>query len=320
MAARRSRCSCSSSRRRSARRRAGVGEAARGGERAGARRRAEEAPSARVTHPRGARPRADSAAVLACAWDPSRPFDRDAPAVKDAITHLDAGDAGGRRSMLEDYLSTGAARRGASASPIRCGVARRDVRPRARPLPGRRARSAGASATRRSTRGVSDDVAPEARRAQIECALEIAQTSRATRPRRSTCARARVTSRGTSTSSTATTRRRCAPTTRRSASRPAMSTAAIRSAATRRGTAPSRCAGSRTRRTPGHPTAPLATREDPTAAGEMPRGPTAVAAATRRPRRSPTPEAETTPATTPRSPRPRPPRRGPPSASEGDAG
>jgi len=43
----------------------------------------------------------------ACGWDPSRPFDRDAPAVTHAIADLDGGDAGSAASKLEDYLSTG---------------------------------------------------------------------------------------------------------------------------------------------------------------------------------------------------------------------
>ena len=46
--------------------------------------------------------------LAACGWDLSRPFDRDAPAVKQAIADLDAGDASSATSHLEDYLSTGA--------------------------------------------------------------------------------------------------------------------------------------------------------------------------------------------------------------------
>ena len=33
------------------------------------------------------------AAIGACGWDPSHPFDREAPAVNRAIADLDAGDA-----------------------------------------------------------------------------------------------------------------------------------------------------------------------------------------------------------------------------------
>jgi tetratricopeptide (TPR) repeat protein len=44
---------------------------------------------------------------FACGWNPSRPFDRDAPLVKRAIGELDAGDASAATATLEDYLSTG---------------------------------------------------------------------------------------------------------------------------------------------------------------------------------------------------------------------
>jgi len=52
------------------------------------------------------------AALAACGWDPSRPFDRDAPAVTQAIADLDGGDAGSATGKLEDYLSTGACQEG----------------------------------------------------------------------------------------------------------------------------------------------------------------------------------------------------------------
>ncbi len=55
--------------------------------------------------------------LTACAWDPSRPFDRDAPAVKEAIAELDGGDAGTAASRLEDYLSTGACKDGIIGTP-----------------------------------------------------------------------------------------------------------------------------------------------------------------------------------------------------------
>jgi hypothetical protein len=57
------------------------------------------------------------AAVAACGWDPSRPFDRDAPAVKQAIADLDGGDAGSAAGKLEDYLSTGACKEGSIGAP-----------------------------------------------------------------------------------------------------------------------------------------------------------------------------------------------------------
>lgn len=52
------------------------------------------------------------AALAACGWDPSRPFDRDVPAVKEAIADLDGGDAASAANRLEDYLSTGACKDG----------------------------------------------------------------------------------------------------------------------------------------------------------------------------------------------------------------
>jgi hypothetical protein len=53
----------------------------------------------------------------ACAWDPSRPFDRDAPQVKQALVALDAGEAGAASSVLEDYLSTGDCKDGIIGTP-----------------------------------------------------------------------------------------------------------------------------------------------------------------------------------------------------------
>jgi len=57
------------------------------------------------------------AALAACGWDPSRPFDRDAPAVKQAIAELDGGDAGSAAGTLEDYLSTGPCKEGNIGAP-----------------------------------------------------------------------------------------------------------------------------------------------------------------------------------------------------------
>ena len=53
----------------------------------------------------------------ACGWDPARPFDRDAPPVKAAITALDAGDATAAVATLSDYLSTGACADGNIGAP-----------------------------------------------------------------------------------------------------------------------------------------------------------------------------------------------------------
>jgi hypothetical protein len=57
------------------------------------------------------------AGVAACGWNPSRPFDRESPAVREAVSELDAGDAGSAASTLEDYLSTGACKEGSIGTP-----------------------------------------------------------------------------------------------------------------------------------------------------------------------------------------------------------
>jgi len=57
------------------------------------------------------------AVLAACGWDPSRPFDRDAPAVKQAVAELDAGDAASAAIKLEDYLSTGPCKDGNIGAP-----------------------------------------------------------------------------------------------------------------------------------------------------------------------------------------------------------
>jgi len=53
----------------------------------------------------------------ACGWNPSRPFDRDSPAVKAALASLDAGDARAAADELEDYLSTGGCKDGVIGTP-----------------------------------------------------------------------------------------------------------------------------------------------------------------------------------------------------------
>jgi hypothetical protein len=55
--------------------------------------------------------------MAACGWDPSRPFDREAPAVKMALADLDAGDAASAAGRLEEYLSTGACSEGNIGAP-----------------------------------------------------------------------------------------------------------------------------------------------------------------------------------------------------------
>ncbi len=58
-------------------------------------------------------------AVFACGWDPSRPFDREAPEVREAIAHLDGGDAQAAGSVLEAYLATGQCKEGSIGTPPR---------------------------------------------------------------------------------------------------------------------------------------------------------------------------------------------------------
>lgn len=55
--------------------------------------------------------------LMACDWNPSRPFEREAPPVKEAIVDLDAGDAGSAAAKLEDYLATGACSEGSIGAP-----------------------------------------------------------------------------------------------------------------------------------------------------------------------------------------------------------
>jgi len=58
--------------------------------------------------------------VVACGWDPSRPFDREAPEVREAITHLaDGGDAAAAENLLEEYLATGQCKEGNIGTPSR---------------------------------------------------------------------------------------------------------------------------------------------------------------------------------------------------------
>jgi len=56
-------------------------------------------------------------AGIACGWNPSRPFDRNVPAVNEAIADLDAGDASSASSRLEEYLSTGRCSEGSIGTP-----------------------------------------------------------------------------------------------------------------------------------------------------------------------------------------------------------
>jgi hypothetical protein len=65
---------------------------------------------------------AASFTVVACGWDPSRPFEREAPEVNEAIGHLDAGDASRVAvDILAHYLATGACEEGNIGTPDRLG-------------------------------------------------------------------------------------------------------------------------------------------------------------------------------------------------------
>lgn len=56
--------------------------------------------------------------IAACSWSPSHPFEREAPAVREAIKVLDGGgDATVAAATLEDYLSTGACKEGSIGLP-----------------------------------------------------------------------------------------------------------------------------------------------------------------------------------------------------------
>jgi hypothetical protein len=61
-----------------------------------------------------------SACVFACSgWDPSKPFEREAPQVKEAIDLYDGGDAASAEKVLEDYLLTGHCAEGNIGTPNR---------------------------------------------------------------------------------------------------------------------------------------------------------------------------------------------------------
>ncbi|GAC1552204.1 MAG: hypothetical protein NVS3B10_14440 [Polyangiales bacterium] len=62
---------------------------------------------------------AASALVVACGWDPSHPFERESPQVREAISELDAGDAQSAGGLLEEYLSTGQCKEGSIGTPAR---------------------------------------------------------------------------------------------------------------------------------------------------------------------------------------------------------
>jgi hypothetical protein len=57
--------------------------------------------------------------VAACGWDPSHPFDREAPQVNEALQRYDAGEADSAAGLLQDYLTTGACQEGNIGTPLR---------------------------------------------------------------------------------------------------------------------------------------------------------------------------------------------------------
>jgi hypothetical protein len=114
-----------------------------------------------------------SAFVAACGWDPSRPFEREAPEVREAITHLDAGDAASAGSLLEQYLATGQCKEGSIGTPPR-------VRERANggfdlglalfQLAERYGKPFGEEEI---DSGVADDAMKAQRAEQVDCALKV---------------------------------------------------------------------------------------------------------------------------------------------------
>ena len=56
--------------------------------------------------------------LAACTgWNPSRPFDREVPLVREAVVALDGGDASAAAGRLEEYLSTGPCKDGSIGTP-----------------------------------------------------------------------------------------------------------------------------------------------------------------------------------------------------------
>ena len=115
-----------------------------------------------------------SAFVAACGWDPSRPFEREAPEVREAITHLvDGGDAQSAGSLLEEYLATGQCKEGSIGTPPR-------VRERANggfdlglalfKLAERYGKRFGEEEI---DSGVADDALKAKRAEQVDCALKL---------------------------------------------------------------------------------------------------------------------------------------------------
>lgn len=115
-----------------------------------------------------------STTVIACSgWDPSRPFEREAPEVREAIGVLDGGDARISRDLLAEYLATGQCREGNIGTPTR-------VRERSNgsfDLGLALFKVAEAFGRRfgdeENDAGISDPVLKQQRTEQIDCALRI---------------------------------------------------------------------------------------------------------------------------------------------------
>lgn len=60
-----------------------------------------------------------AATIAACGWDPSHPFDREAPQVNEALGEYNAGEAGSAVELLQDYLATGICQDGNIGTPPR---------------------------------------------------------------------------------------------------------------------------------------------------------------------------------------------------------
>lgn len=114
--------------------------------------------------------------VVACGWDPSRPFEREAPQVREAMGMLDGGDARVAGDILEDYLSTGACKEGSIGTPPRVrersngsfdlGLALFQV-----------AETYGHRfGDEESDAGVDESAVKNARSEQVDCALKLVRT------------------------------------------------------------------------------------------------------------------------------------------------
>jgi tetratricopeptide (TPR) repeat protein len=118
---------------------------------------------------------ASSLGAGACGWDPGRPFDRDAPAVKRALTDLDAGDAATAAETLETYLATGACDDGKIGAPDLV-----KQRPNGAYDLGLALFKIGEQFGKRfgdEEEGVAEDPRKPLRAAQIECALRIVRAA-----------------------------------------------------------------------------------------------------------------------------------------------